>query len=73
MTNDFEALTTEELYLLHHEVAAVLRNKTTISDQGRGEGASAASRAAHLMSGRQEAVTGVRDTVTAPLAAQGPG
>jgi len=32
-----------------------------------------ACRAAHLMSGRQEAVTGVRDTVTAPLAAQGPG
>jgi hypothetical protein len=27
MTNDFEALTTEELYLLHQEVAAVLRKK----------------------------------------------
>jgi DNA-binding protein H-NS len=27
MANDFEALTTDELYLLHLEVAAVLRRK----------------------------------------------
>ena len=27
MTNDFEALTADELYLLHLEVAAVLRKK----------------------------------------------
>ena len=31
-----------------------------------------ACRATHLISGRQEAVTGVRDTVTAPFAAQCP-